>query len=51
MRTDTTTEHVETVIIGAGQAGLATAHHLQRLGRECVVIDAEDRVGDDWRHQ
>jgi len=51
MRTDTTTEHVETVIIGAGQAGLATAHHLQRLGRECVVIDAEDRVGDNWRHQ
>ena len=27
------TEHIETVIIGAGQAGLATAYHLQRLGR------------------
>ena len=26
-------EHVETVIIGAGQAGLATGYHLQRRGR------------------
>lgn len=50
MRADTT-EHIETVIIGAGQAGLATAYHLQRLGRECVALDAEARVGDNWRHQ
>ena len=27
-----TTEHIETAIIGAGQAGLATAYHLQRGG-------------------
>lgn len=51
MRTDSSTEHIETVIIGAGQAGLATAYHLQRLGRPCVVLDAEARVGDNWRHQ
>jgi putative flavoprotein involved in K+ transport len=44
-------QHVETLIIGAGQAGLATAYHLQRLGRECLVLDAESRVGDGWRHQ
>jgi putative flavoprotein involved in K+ transport len=48
MHTDT--EHVETVIVGAGQAGLATAYHLTRAGRECVVLDAEQRVGDSWRH-
>jgi putative flavoprotein involved in K+ transport len=51
MRTDTSTEHIETVIIGAGQAGLATAYHLQLLGRECVALDAAARVGDNWRHQ
>ena len=51
MSNHTTREHIETVIIGAGQAGLATAYHLQTLGRECVVLDAEDRVGDNWRHQ
>ncbi len=44
-------EHIETVIIGAGQAGLATAYQLQRAGRACVVLDAEHRVGDNWRHQ
>lgn len=43
------TEHVETAIIGAGQAGLATAYHLQRRGRSCVVFDANQRVGDNWR--
>jgi putative flavoprotein involved in K+ transport len=43
------TEHVETVIIGGGQAGLATAYHLTRRGRPCLVLDAAERVGDAWR--
>jgi len=42
-------EHVETVIVGAGQAGLATAYHLERRGRDCLVLDAHQRVGDNWR--
>ena len=44
-------EHVETLIIGAGQAGLATARHLQLSGRSCLIIDANERVGDGWRRQ
>ncbi len=44
-------EHVETVIIGAGQAGLATAYHLTRRDRPCVVLEANDRVGDVWRNR
>jgi len=47
----TATEHIETVIIGAGQAGLSTAYHLRRRGRECVVLDRNARVGDGWRQQ
>lgn len=43
--------HVETLIIGAGQAGLATAYHLNRRGRECLVLDGNSRVGDSWRQQ
>ena len=43
------TEHVETVIIGAGQAGLSTAYHLRRNGRACVVLDSHARIGDNWR--
>jgi putative flavoprotein involved in K+ transport len=50
-RTSSGDEHIETVIVGAGQAGLATAQHLQRLGRTCLVLDAEARVGDNWRDQ
>ena len=44
-------EHVETVIIGAGQAGLSTAYHLKQKGRDCVVLDRNQRVGDGWRQQ
>ena len=44
-------EHVETLIIGAGQAGLSTAYHLRREGRACLIVDANDRVGDGWRRQ
>ena len=40
------TEHIETVIIGAGQAGLSTAYHLTTRGRVCVVLDSNARVGD-----
>lgn len=46
-----TTTHIETVIIGAGQAGLATGRHLQRHGRDFVILDAADRIGDQWRRQ
>ena len=44
-------EHIETVIIGAGQAGLATGYHLQRRGRPFVILDAGSRIGDNWRRQ
>ena len=44
-------EHIETVIIGAGQAGLSTAYHLKQQGRDCVVLDRNQRIGDDWRQQ
>ncbi|MQA15064.1 MAG: SidA/IucD/PvdA family monooxygenase [Pseudonocardiaceae bacterium] len=42
-------ERVETVVIGAGQAGLATGYHLARRGREFVILDTRERVGDNWR--
>jgi len=40
---------IETVVIGAGQAGLSTGHHLAKRGREFVILDAYERVGDNWR--
>lgn len=44
-------ERVETVIIGAGQAGLATGYHLARLGRPFTILEAHPRVGDVWRRR
>lgn len=43
------TEHTETLIIGGGQAGLVTAYELGRRGREYLVVEALDRIGDNWR--
>jgi putative flavoprotein involved in K+ transport len=45
----TTEEHIETVIIGGGQAGLAVGYHLKAWGRPFVIVDANERVGDPWR--
>jgi putative flavoprotein involved in K+ transport len=40
---------IETVIIGAGQAGLSAGYHLAKLGRQFVILEGNDRVGDTWR--
>lgn len=45
----TVPSRIETVVIGAGQAGLSASYHLTRRGREHVVLDAGARVGDSWR--
>jgi putative flavoprotein involved in K+ transport len=42
-------EHLSTVVIGGGQAGLATSYHLKRLGLEHVVLDENEQVGTAWR--
>lgn len=42
------TEAVEVVVIGAGQAGLALSHELTHAGVEHVVLE-RGRVGETWR--
>jgi putative flavoprotein involved in K+ transport len=44
-------EHTETLVIGAGQAGLAVGYHLARHGRRFTILDADERVGDAWRRR
>ena len=51
MDTHDLTSDIDTVIIGAGQAGLATGYHLQRHGIPFVILDAATRIGDGWRRQ
>src|SRR5665647_3374389 len=45
------TERIDTVVIGAGQAGLAVGFHLAGQGRPFVLLDAHERVGDSWRQR
>lgn len=42
-------ERFDTVVIGGGQGGLAVGHQLAERGRDFVILDALDRVGDNWR--
>lgn len=42
---------LESVVIGAGQAGLSASYHLQRLGIEHVVLDANPEPGGAWQHR
>jgi putative flavoprotein involved in K+ transport len=42
-------DHVETVVIGGSQAGLAAGYHLRRHGLPFVIVDENERVGDAWR--
>lgn len=39
----------EVVVIGAGQAGLMVAARLKRLGISHLVLEKNERVGDNWR--
>src|SRR5579864_8197402 len=40
---------VETLIVGAGPAGLAVAACLKRAGRTAAVVEREPTVGSTWR--
>lgn len=50
-----TVEHYLSIIIGAGQAGLATAHQLTSRGlipaQDFLLIDANPAPGGAWRHR
>ncbi|MCZ2860581.1 flavin-containing monooxygenase [Blastococcus sp. VKM Ac-2987] len=52
--TETATEHVDVLIVGAGISGIGAAHHLQERfpGKSFAVLDAlEDRGGTWWTHR
>jgi cation diffusion facilitator CzcD-associated flavoprotein CzcO len=41
----------ESLVIGAGQAGLSASRHLSRRGIEHLVLDANDAPGGAWQHR
>ena len=44
-------ERIDTVVIGAGQSGLSVGYHLANRDVPFVILDANERVGDAWRHR
>jgi putative flavoprotein involved in K+ transport len=42
---------VDTAVIGGGQAGLAVGFCLAEQGRDFLIVDANERTGDSWRHR
>lgn len=40
----------DAIVIGAGQAGLATSYYLRRAQLDFVILDAEPSAGGAWRH-
>jgi putative flavoprotein involved in K+ transport len=47
----TSGEPLEVLVIGAGQAGLALAWHLNRTPTRYLVVDAAPEVGHSWRRR
>jgi putative flavoprotein involved in K+ transport len=41
----------DTVVIGAGQAGLAAGYYLQRAGMRFVLLDAGEEIGAAWKNR
>ncbi len=39
---------IDTLVVGGGQAGLASSYHLRRRGVDHVVLEA-GRIGESWR--
>lgn len=44
-------KQTHTIVIGGGQAGLATGYHLAKRGLPFQILDANQRVGDAWRNR
>jgi len=41
-------EVLDTIVIGGGQAGLASGYHLQKKGLRFLILDASDEAGGSW---
>jgi putative flavoprotein involved in K+ transport len=49
--TSARSRYYDTIVIGGGQAGLATGCYLKKQGQDFVILDANERIGDAWRNR
>jgi putative flavoprotein involved in K+ transport len=41
----------DTIVIGAGQAGLSAGYHLAKRGKPFLILDSGNRVGGSWANR
>jgi putative flavoprotein involved in K+ transport len=39
----------DVLIVGGGHAGISAAAELKRIGLDALIVDRQQRVGDNWR--
>lgn len=39
----------DVLIVGGGHAGISAAVELKRIGFDALIVDKEERIGDNWR--
>jgi putative flavoprotein involved in K+ transport len=44
------TQHIETIIVGGGQAGLATSYYLKQHGCEHLILEQAAQPANAWRN-
>jgi len=44
-------ERIESIIIGAGQAGCSLSYYLNQAGREHILLEKSTQVADAWRNR
>ena len=49
MNSNRTSERVQVIVIGGGQAGLSVGYCLAQRGLSFVILEAHARIGDSWR--
>jgi pyridine nucleotide-disulfide oxidoreductase len=40
---------VDVLIVGGGHTGISAAVELKRIGLKALIVDREERIGDNWR--
>jgi putative flavoprotein involved in K+ transport len=41
----------DVLVVGGGQAGLSIAARLKQLNLDTLIVDREERIGDNWRNR
>jgi putative flavoprotein involved in K+ transport len=44
-------QHIDTIIVGGGQAGLSTSYYLKKQGREHIIFEKAHQPAQVWRNR